>query len=399
MTRGVCWLEESTWSYNDFMRHGWWTFGSHEASMCPGKNVPIALYPLPYRLCLLCMDRVLQVLLNFLRKLRFTRGFIHHFFRRWALLLAFLGRRFGVWHPPNDGKGGAVMFRKTEGAVRSFRGSRTQSDSREGVPAASYVPASASNLRQHHVSNASQQPQPVAAPATSWPATYPPSTRPTAEPHGDVAYPTSSYRTHSHELTPVGQPSQFSRAAYSLLGHGLSASPSSERLSSSPSSRVRSPPLSPSSHAYAPSSPESHPEHRRRRSSTNVVVNTESSSTELPHPSPSTSPLPLMEEPYTIGLSIAPSSSITDAPLLREESLGLSTRASIILSTSDLPSGLPSGFSVKPMNPDQVPRYTKNITVQVDINITTTIMALRLCQIPQSDRRVQHSALANDSSS
>ncbi len=267
------------------------------------------------------MDRLLKIFLNFLRKLRFTRGFIHHFFKRWALLLAFLGRRLGVWDPCNDGKGGTVTLRKFERADRSFRGTRTRSDLREWVAAASSIPASASarkpRLQLHHVSNATRQAQQPHPASLTTPAHL------TAEPHPDYAYP-----------------------------------------SRSPSPRDQ---LLPSSHPHIPSSPSSNLGHRRRQSS-NVVVGIESPSTESLTLSPSTSPLPLTEEPYAIGSSTAHSSPISDAPHLRDGSLQPSTRTAFTQPNSDLP----SGFSVKPMNPDQVPRYTRKITVQVD-NIITPI--------------------------
>ena len=297
------------------------------------------------------MDRILTIFLKFLRKLRFSRGFTHHFFRRWALLLAFLGRRFGVWYPRNGGKGDTVTRRKTESADHSFRGTMRQLDSREWVAPASYVPTSASNPRQHHVSNVTRPPQP----ATSWAATNPPDTHLTAEPRGDCAYPTSGYRTHSHELATVGRSSQFSRAAHSRLGHEMSASPSSESLSRAPSPGVQSP-LLPSSHAHDQSSSPSGPGHHRKQSSTSVAVDIESPSSESPHPNPSTGPLSLTEEPYTIGSSTAHSSPISDSPHIHD---GPPRLPILTLSNPDLP----SRCHVKPMYPDQVPRYTKAITV------------------------------------
>ena len=104
------------------------------------------------------MVRSLQVILKFLCKLRFTRRIIHYFLRRWALLLALLGRKLGVWHPWNDGKGDTVTRRKT---ARAGRSPGTQFESREmALTAASYVPASTTcrarallgghNRRTHH---------------------------------------------------------------------------------------------------------------------------------------------------------------------------------------------------------------------------------------------------------
>jgi hypothetical protein len=294
------------------------------------------------------MDHILKVFLKFLCKLRFTRGFIHYFSKRWALLLAFLGRRFSLWHPRNDGKGGTVTFRKTEQTGRSFRGPRTQFESRERVLAASYVPA------QHHVLGASRQPQPGTPNAACAPAAHL-----VAEPdHGDWAYPTSSGGTDSQQ---GGHPSQYLRAAGGYLGHGQYASPSSERLSRSPSPRDHSPLLPPPSLAHAPSSTPSNPGRSGRLSTTTAVVGVKGSSTESLHLHPLTSPPPLTGEPYVIASSTTHSSPISDALHLCEGPPQLSTRTSITLSNTNLP----CGYSVKPMNPDQVPRYTMNITVQV----------------------------------
>jgi hypothetical protein len=289
------------------------------------------------------MDRILKVFLKFLCKLRFTRGFIHYFLRRWALLLAFLSRRFGVWQSQSDGKRGTVTFLKTERAD-----TRTQFDSRKWVAAAS-VPASASVPRRHQVSN---EPQLVSSPSVT--PSYPPATAHlTAKPRGNRAYPTSS---ETHE---VGQPSQFLQVADGYLGHGLFGLPSSERSSRSPSPRDHSP-LLPSSHGNVPSSSPSNPGHHSWQSSIPVVMNVEGPSTESFHLSPLTSP-------YAIGSSTTHSSPVSNTPHLCEVLPQLSTGTSYTLSNVNLP----SDCSVKPMNPDQVPRYTRNTTVQVDSVITT----------------------------
>ncbi len=92
------------------------------------------------------MASVLKLFRDILCKLHFTRRFIHHSFGRWALFLAFLGRRLGVWRPWSDGERGATgTFQKAEEAERSSPGTGSL-DSREHVVAASYIPASASRL-------------------------------------------------------------------------------------------------------------------------------------------------------------------------------------------------------------------------------------------------------------
>jgi hypothetical protein len=318
------------------------------------------------------MIHILKVFLKFLCKLRFTRGFIHYSLKRWALLLAFFGRGFGVWHPRNDGKRGTVTFRKTERADRSFRSPRTQFESRELMAAASNVPA------QHYVSGASRQPQPATPNATHWhDATCAPLAAHLAAEadHRDCAYPTSSGRTGSQE---DGQPSQFLRAGEGYLGHDLYTSPSRERLSRPPLPRDISPLLLPSSLAHVPSTPTSNPGSRGRQSTTTAIVGVKGSSTESLHLHPLTSPPPLTGEPYVIASSTTHSSPISDALHLREGPPQLSPRTSITLSNTSLP----NGCSVKPMNPDQVPRYTRNITVQVD-DIITIFKCLHLLVRPR----------------
>ena len=310
----------------------------------------------------------LLVILRFLCKLRFTRRFIHYLLKRWALLLTFLGRKLGIWHPWNDGKGDTVTRRKT---ARAGRSPGMQFESREmALAAASYLPA------QHHVSGsgATGRPQP-ANPLPN--ATCTPTAHLTAEPHHrSCAYPTSSDGTDSHE---TGQTSQFLRAADGHLGHGLYASPSSERLSRSPFPRDDSPLLPPRTPVYVPSSPPSNPERRRRQSTTSAIVGVKGSSTESPHLDPLTNPSPSTGEPYVIGCPTTHSSPISDAPHLCEGPPQLSTRTSIILSNTNLP----SDCSVKPMNPDQIPRYIRNNTVQVD-DIITIIQRLHLLIRPRT---------------
>ena len=288
------------------------------------------------------MDRILEVFLQFLCKLRFTRGFIHCLLRRWALLLAFLRRRFGVWQSQNDRKRGTVTFLKTERADI-----RTQFESRKWVAAAS-VPASALVPRRHQLLNATRQPQ-----LASVTSSYPPApAHLTAEPRENRAYPTSS---ETHE---VGQPPQFLQVAGGYLGHGLFGLPLSERSSGSPSPRDHSPLLS-SSLGNVPSSPTSNPGHHSGQSSIPVVLNVEGPSFHL-------SPL---TRPYAIGSSTTHSSPVSNTP--GEVLPQLSTGTSYTLSNVNLP----RDCSVKPMNPDQVPRYTRNITVQV-YSVIATIKCL-----------------------
>jgi hypothetical protein len=68
------------------------------------------------------MAAALEFLLNVLRNLLCKlRGFIPRCFnfKSWALILAFLARKFGLWHPWNNGK---CTLRRTEQCEHSFPG-------------------------------------------------------------------------------------------------------------------------------------------------------------------------------------------------------------------------------------------------------------------------------------
>src|SRR6266702_684866 len=322
------------------------------------------------------MAIVLQLFFDFLRRLRFTRGFILQSFRRWTLVLAFLGRRLGVWCPRNHEKRGT--FRKAEQTERLFPGTGAHLQSKEYVIAASYAPASASHPSLQNASGATMTTTtqtPPAAPGSSG-APYTVPTNITVEPRRDRAYPASVFdtrihsnrssanlsirsrasdrlsiiQTHSreslHAPAPVGQTTRFPRGPHRQFGRGPSASPSRERPSRSPSPRGRIPqllrldiditnlhsqaqvdsrnsPINPPSitpHAHAPLSPPNLHGHRRMQSSKSVVVGIESPSTASLPLSPSTDPPPLTEEPYTICSPTNHTSPVSDALDAREGS-------------------------------------------------------------------------------
>jgi hypothetical protein len=353
------------------------------------------------------MATVLRKILDFLRRLRVTRGFIHQSFRRWALVLAFLGRRLGVWCPGNHGKWGT--FRKAEQTERLFPGTGPGAHlhSMEYVIAASYAPASASHPSLQAAS-----------------ITPPAPTNLTAEPHQDHAYLASVFdtrirrnrssanlsghsrasdrlsiaRTYSRESlhAPASHPTRFPKAPHRQFGSGPSPSPSRERPSRSPSptNRVRHPlphleiditnlrpqthvdgrhspvtPPSVASHAHAPLSPPSLHGHRtgRRQSSTSMVVGVVNPSTDSLSLSPSVDRLPraLTEEPYTIGPSTTGNSSpVSDALDARAGSLQYGPTASSLSTASNL--DLPKDHILQLIHSEQVPRYTKDATLQVN---------------------------------
>ncbi len=366
------------------------------------------------------MASVLKLFRDILCKLRFTRRFVHHSFGRWALFLAFLGRRLGVWRPWSDGERGATgTFQKAEEAERSSPGTGSL-DSREHVVAASYIPASASRLTLHNASSTTRQPQPATTSGATPPApadltTEPPSHRDHANHssdfdariHPDRRSTDSSIRSrssdrlsiiqaHSRESvhTPVGQPTQFPRAPPRRSGRGPSASPSRERPSRSPSPTVRFPrprlgidvtnPLpqthvdrrnsstnasSVASHAHAPLSPPSIRGDRRRQSSMSVVAGVQNPSIDPLPLSPSTDRPPLTEKPYIVGSPSGHSSPVSGVLDPREGSPQRTPTTSPSPATSNF--DLPDGRFLQLINSEQVPRYSKDVTVQVEYIITT----------------------------
>jgi hypothetical protein len=84
------------------------------------------------------MASIYHFLLYFLRKFRFTKSSIHRCIKRWALFLAFLGRRFGINYLWYDEKRG-----KPRQAERSLSRMGARLELGEFVVAASHIPASA----------------------------------------------------------------------------------------------------------------------------------------------------------------------------------------------------------------------------------------------------------------
>ncbi|KAI9438686.1 hypothetical protein H4582DRAFT_190509 [Lactarius indigo] len=331
------------------------------------------------------MASILKLFHDIVCEFHFARGFVRHFFRRpiFKWFLAFLGRRLGVWHPYRDrGRG---TFQKAEKAKCSSSGIGTRLESRCRM-AASYIPALASHPSLHNTSSTIQQPQPAITASNASPSAP---ADPTVEPssHDDHTDPSSAFdpRIHSNRRstdsnlrscsgdrlsiiqahlrdsvhTSIGQPTQIPRDPLRQPRRGPSASLSRERRSRSPSaidsvsqprlevdvtnlrpqtqvdnrnSPIDSPSATP--HADTQLGPPSIPGFRSRRSSTtSAVVEVESPSTDSPSPRFFTD-RPLPEEPY----------NIEHFP---------------VVDTLDLP----DGRFVQLINSEQVPRYTKEITV------------------------------------
>ncbi|KAI9458584.1 hypothetical protein BJY52DRAFT_412493 [Lactarius psammicola] len=240
-------------------------------------------------------------------------------------------------------------------------------------------------------------PAPVAHPATVLDAgIYSNHSSTNLSTHSRASDRLSIIQTHSRESlhAPAGQTTRFPRAPHRQFGRGPSASPSRERpsrerpsRSPSPTEPIPRPPrleidvtnLRPPTHvddrkspintpsatspAHAPLSPPSLHGNRRRQSSTSVIVGIVNPSTDSLPLSPSTNRPPLTDEPYTISSPIDHSFTVAHAPDAREGSTNSPT-ASSPSATSNFE--LPAGRFLQLINSEQVPRYTKDVTVPRD---------------------------------
>ena len=333
------------------------------------------------------MASVLKLFHDFLYKLRFTRGFVHRFFRRWALFFAFLGRKLSVWRLWDDKRRGT--FPRVEQAQRSSPCTGTDLDFREYVVAASYVPASATRSASnpaslHYVSSATQQPQPATVSGTPLALSVEsPSHRDHVNPSsvsdaridpGRRSSDSSVRRRSSDGLSThsrvssmsVGHVTRFPRAPHRQFGRGPSLE--IDVITPHPQTQVdrgNSPisPLSVTSHGHT--QPSIHGL-RRRKSSASVVVGVVNPSTDS-LPNKFFTDGPLTEEPYTIG---SPTGHLPVPDIDVDERFeGLPQYNLTNSSTSNFDP--PFGRSLRLITSEQVPRYTKDVTVQVDNTITT----------------------------
>ncbi|KAH9061121.1 hypothetical protein EDB87DRAFT_484421 [Lactarius vividus] len=282
------------------------------------------------------MASVLQVFLKFLCKLRVTRGF-NRCFKSWAPFLAFLARRLGIWRPRDDGKG---TFQRARGGECSFPGT---GGARLDVPASARHPsaivatqlASSSDATHPAPANLTAKPQndhPQAYPTSMLAFVYSRANRSRASfsihsTHTRASDRLAIIQSHSHESlhTPLGQPKGNPKAAHRQFGSG----PSTDNLGVSP-------------YSHTSPSPTGVHGHHKGQSSTSVVVRIENPSTEsLTRSHLADSPLPDSEEPYSIG-------SPTLTPTVTSP-----------ISDFDLPPGRFLQLIVS----EQIPRYTKIVTV------------------------------------
>jgi hypothetical protein len=381
------------------------------------------------------MATVLTVLLDILRILRFARDYIKRFPGRGASLLALLGRKLTAWWRFWRRKSGSHGGRKT--VKRPFVGTQASSYSVSGgsavvggyVVAASSVPPSASHPSLHERPDGQQQLATVVYPVS----THPPVVASLSVDHPYGHNPPHSLSSRSlvnrssgnlsaasiqsrasDRLSIIttsresirnthGQPSRLPRAAHRQFGRGPDPSRSRERLSSrpnTPSARPHTPPNHPhieiitnppsAAHGsgrvspsvpHSPSSAYTHqplspPEARRRQSSTSFIVDVQNPSTESLPISPSTTNLPVTEEPLPMEKSATAHSS-PDSPVVgqHDEPVPGSPTSS---NTPTLDYSMPDGRFVQLINSDQIPRYTKDALMQVEYTILSPHLYISL---------------------
>ena len=360
------------------------------------------------------MAPVLKVL-EFLRIIRTARELARECIRRFpgrgVSLLAFLGRKLNTWCRFWLG-----IFGRPKPAERRLIGSEAGGSATAGeyVVAASYVPASASHSSLHEHTEI-QRAQTVGV--------HPPVLANTAVNHSSGNLSTVSIQSRASDSYSIitnsresmrathGQPSRYPRP-HRQFGRGPDPARSRERPSrpSTPITRSHTPthPTYPSleiitslpsthddgkvgpivqpsgsaspPYTHEPLSPSPMSEVRRRQSST-IVVDIQYPSTESLAMSSSANPPQITDEPFTLDSSTVHSSPDTPAVDLHDEpSLGSPTSSNH--PTSDY--FLPEGRIVQLINADQIPRYTKNATMQVGPTILSLHIYISL-QTPRGD--------------
>jgi len=380
------------------------------------------------------MATILKLLLEFLRILRLARDYVQHFPGRWASLVAFLGRKLGALLRC-CGLERPGTLRSPKPSKPPYCGSGARAYSVSGGPAvskeyvvvaASSVPDSANypNPQETRRQTATVAPTPaVGIPAQTLASLsidqLHASNSPTPFEGRSLAHRSSgnlsaisiqskassrlSIITNSRESTrapALGQPSRLPRATHRQFGRGPDPSRSRDRPSrpSTPTTRPHTPyqfprleiitsnpphvayedgrvspvvqPPSVSPHSHEPLSPPPMDGNQRKQSSTSVVIEFENPSTES-LPLSSINPPQLTEEPFTIDTPTANSPPVTVAESLQDEEFP----------TASLPEEfLPEGRFVQLINSDQVPRYTKNVTMQVGSIIILLQLFTSVCR-------------------
>ena len=368
------------------------------------------------------MASPLKVLLAFLRILRSAKDHtIKPFSRWWASLLAYLGRKLSEWRcsrpsrPGTFGKPKQIDPSSPGGGASSYLVSGGSACLSGYAVAASAVPTSANQLERAEWQPSTAPSSPsgslVRLPVDQSRA---PSPNPTFQLDANRSTGNLSTQSRASDRLSIitnsresirasvrnGQPSRAPRATHRQFGRGPTPSQSREQLSLSgkPSSinlpnTIHPPPhleivttigpthahadekaISPQSPAVAPSSSShtheslSPPANRekRRGSSTSVIFNIQNPSVESLSITSSINPQKLTEEPMS--MDTATQTSLNISPADRHEIASLRSESPTPSSaTSDF--FIHEGRFVQMIHSEQVPRYTKDITMQVDCTI------------------------------
>jgi hypothetical protein len=372
-------------------------------------------------------QRMASVLLKFLRILCLARRYVRRASSRWALFIALIGRKLNEWWRWWPGK-----LRNTKLAESSFPGNAGLCSSASGGPAvlreyivaASNVPASASQRSLHERAERQPATSPRLIPATlSVDQSY------NLNPYRDRDYLSpGNYASHSSSNVSfassqsrasdrlsiinasrealhasIRQPSEIPRSTHPSRQFGRSPDPSRSRgrLSRSPSP-MPPPNATQQSHHLVQTGVSTHA-HKDGRISPMVgrrpgLADLPSSSSNTQEPqSPSrvrgrkrtTSVVWNVENPSSESLSVA----VPDLPQLTEEPTAMGSPAhssfgpsaehietapqlAIITSSFALPElrySLPANRFLDQITSDEVPRYTKNYTMQVGCAIIFTL--------------------------
>ena len=326
------------------------------------------------------MASLLGAILEFLRILRSSKkDHIKRFPRPcWALLLAYLGRKMRKWWCSWFNKPGA--HGNANPTYRSFPGGRegsscsvSWSSSACGYAArvaASTVPASAANSANHDGAEPSSATLPVSPPWVQSPdlnvrshwvgerPTHHGSGSPTFQSPGDRPSAISISRSSSRTSVQSDRSTRDPRATYRQFGSGASRG----RSSRSPS------PISPQVSTGVPSSSP----HTREQSSSPTINRTRQRTTSIDFDiqNPSTESLP--NSLSLIGANVQESTAVetsTHSPSRISFADRWEATSQHSYTTTSAPLNhfmLPEGRILQLINSDQIPRYTKNVTTQVD---------------------------------
>jgi hypothetical protein len=355
-----------------------------------------------------------SVLLKILRIVHLARHCIGRTSSRWALFVAILRRKISEWWHRCQWPGKPGPSKPAESScLCTGNGHAGLCSSAPGGPAvlreygiaASNVPASASqgSLRIHvgaEEQSATAPPSPISySPGLSY---YLDATNFASSSSSDVSFASTQSRaserlsriTASREVlhTPVGQPAELSRSPHHQFGRGPDPSRSRGRLSRSPSPKR---PLNATQHSHhldvtqtvlpthphagwgisptdGPQSPPDIPssDNKQEQHTPSAFQKQKTTSVDVHVQNPSLESLPIpthLQQLTEVPMAISPTQP-TFASSVADHFETASQHSSLVASEYCLP----EGRNLELIHSEQIPRYEKNITMQVDCTITFT---------------------------